>query len=593
MDSSRFEAIRVVRSTICVALLACAGVAAPAEAATVTETFVYTGGAQTWTVPHGLTSAIFDVYGAAGADVSPAGGAGGAGGRATATLPLAPGETLQIYVGGAGSNLSGDGGFNGGGTSTAVLGHGGGGGGASDIRQGGTALANRVLVAGGGGGGGNCAPGAAVEANGGAGGGAGGGDGTASCNVASGTGGGQSSGGSGVPGIGSDGDSCEIALLPGIPSLTVASGAGGGGGWYGGGGGGCNTGTAQSGPGGGGSGHGPAGTAFPTSARPGNGLVTITYAASVLTVATDGSGGGFVDSAPAGVDCGSATGHTDCSETYGDGTSVTLKAHPDANSDLAGWSGGGCSGTAPACTVTVDQARSVTATFSLRRALKVATDGTGVGFVDSAPAGIDCGQGATGHADCANDYAEGTSVALTAHPDATTDFGGWSGGGCSGTAGTCTVAMTQARSVTATFTAKPPAPKPQTSDDVPTTPNVPATPNAPDDPFLVLSHRRTRLSGDSSLVTLICRGITSQACNGRVLLRATGKSSRLEPSGQVASTGFAIAGGNRKSLLLPVPATSLRRVERTGKAVVAAVITMADGSTRQVHLTLFAAGRPR
>ena len=83
-----------------------------------------------------------------------------------------------------------------------------------------------------------------------------------------------------------------------------------------------------------------------------------------LDVALAGSGGGYVDSTPAGIDCGSdASAHPDCSTTAGG--QVTLTAHPDADSSFAGFSGGGCSGPATTCTVTLDQARSVIAAFDL------------------------------------------------------------------------------------------------------------------------------------------------------------------------------------------------------------------------------------
>ena len=76
--------------------------------------------------------------------------------------------------------------------------------------------------------------------------------------------------------------------------------------------------------------------------------------------------------------------------------------------------------------------------------LTVATDGTGAGSVASDPAGIDCG------AVCAAPFPSGAVVTLTATPAASSTFAGWSGGGCSG-AGACTVTMSEARSVTATF----------------------------------------------------------------------------------------------------------------------------------------------
>ncbi|TAM52008.1 MAG: hypothetical protein EPN53_06280, partial [Acidobacteria bacterium] len=76
--------------------------------------------------------------------------------------------------------------------------------------------------------------------------------------------------------------------------------------------------------------------------------------------------------------------------------------------------------------------------------LTVATSGTGAGSVGSSPAGISCG------AVCAAPFAAGTVVTLTANPDPSSSFAGWSGEGCSGT-GTCQVTMSRARSVTAAF----------------------------------------------------------------------------------------------------------------------------------------------
>jgi hypothetical protein len=77
--------------------------------------------------------------------------------------------------------------------------------------------------------------------------------------------------------------------------------------------------------------------------------------------------------------------------------------------------------------------------------LSVTRGGNGSGTVTSQPAGISCG------AACSAAYASGTSITLTAAPDSGSTFSGWSGD-CSGT-GTCTVSMTQARAVTATFAA--------------------------------------------------------------------------------------------------------------------------------------------
>jgi hypothetical protein len=77
--------------------------------------------------------------------------------------------------------------------------------------------------------------------------------------------------------------------------------------------------------------------------------------------------------------------------------------------------------------------------------LSVSRAGASGGLVTSSPAGISCGT------DCTHDYASGTVVTLIASAPAGTAFAGWSGA-CTGT-GACSVTMTTARSVTATFVA--------------------------------------------------------------------------------------------------------------------------------------------
>jgi uncharacterized repeat protein (TIGR02543 family) len=93
------------------------------------------------------------------------------------------------------------------------------------------------------------------------------------------------------------------------------------------------------------------------------------------------------------------------------------------------------------------------------RRMKVIREGSGT--VTSSPAGINCG------ATCAADFAYLTTVTLTAAPAAGWTFTGWSGA-CTGIV-TCTVTMSQARSVTATFTSDvgptpPPPPLPPSTD---------------------------------------------------------------------------------------------------------------------------------
>src|SRR5207253_2550908 len=111
-------------------------------------------------------------------------------------------------------------------------------------------------------------------------------------------------------------------------------------------------------------------------------------------------------------------------------------ATPDVDQSFVGWSGGGCgSSSTNSCTVKMTKNMTVTARFEVFT-LRVQKTGPGHGRVTSSPVGIDCGT------DCSKAYTKGTTVVLTATPDAGQSFSGWSGGGCgsSGT-GTCTVSV--------------------------------------------------------------------------------------------------------------------------------------------------------
>src|SRR3989442_10984041 len=77
--------------------------------------------------------------------------------------------------------------------------------------------------------------------------------------------------------------------------------------------------------------------------------------------------------------------------------------------------------------------------------MEVSQTCAGAGTVTRTPDGIDCG------ATCAAAFPHDTLVALSATPAPGSLFSGWSGGGCSGT-GTCVVTVSEATTVTATFT---------------------------------------------------------------------------------------------------------------------------------------------
>jgi hypothetical protein len=111
------------------------------------------------------------------------------------------------------------------------------------------------------------------------------------------------------------------------------------------------------GSGGGSGGGGPAvekgGGGGPGGGTPGGG--TTVDDTQPLSVAIVGRGSGTVSSKPSGIDCGG-----DCKEDFPAGKEVVLTASPGERSYLAGFSGD-CSDTS--CTVIMDEARSVTATF--------------------------------------------------------------------------------------------------------------------------------------------------------------------------------------------------------------------------------------
>ncbi|MEI6764814.1 MAG: glycine-rich protein, partial [Bacteroidota bacterium] len=233
------------------------------------QTFSYTGSQQTWTVPAGVTNITIDAQGAQG------GGAyGGLGGRAIGTMPVTPGSTLYVYVGGQPTTRpgAGSGGFNGGGSIMALPCGGGtndgwGGGGASDVRLT-TSLSDRIIVAAGGGGTGY------GDRVGGDGGGLTGSSGIAPYGTAP-TGGTQTGGGNagenngtyaGAGSLGTGGD--------GGPTSVMCMGGGGGGGYYGGGGG-----YSSSGAGGSSwtSYSGSTNTSMTAGYKSGNGSVTISW----------------------------------------------------------------------------------------------------------------------------------------------------------------------------------------------------------------------------------------------------------------------------------------------------------------------------
>ena len=246
-----------------------------------TQTFNYTGAAQTWTVPAGVNSIRIKAWGAGGADGIFSGkpGLGGLGGYSEGDLAVTPGQQISLYVGGAGTSSIGGticcGGFNGGGNAmgNATSNARGGGGGASDVRIGAATLNDRVLVAGGGGGG--CVSFSSLTTPvGGSGGGLNGGDGIDGDINA--TGGTQSAGGASTnPADWQNG----VFGLGGSVVATWATIAGGGGGYYGG---------AAGNNAGGGSGYigGVANGVTNSGVRSGDGQIILEYGSAASATCT-------------------------------------------------------------------------------------------------------------------------------------------------------------------------------------------------------------------------------------------------------------------------------------------------------------------
>jgi hypothetical protein len=163
----------------------------------------------------------------------------------------------------------------------------------------------------------------------------------------------------------------------------------------------------------------------------------VSSTAVLLTVSVSGSG----TVTGSGINCPST-----CTASQAVNSTALLTATAAAGHTFTGW-GGACSGEASTCSVLMNEAKSVTATFAPTVQLSVNVTGTGNGTVTGGDGAINCGDNGSL---CSASFPVDETVSLTATPATGSTFAGWSGA-CGGTATTCTILMSESRSVTATF----------------------------------------------------------------------------------------------------------------------------------------------
>ncbi|MTW22406.1 right-handed parallel beta-helix repeat-containing protein [Allochromatium palmeri] len=152
-----------------------------------------------------------------------------------------------------------------------------------------------------------------------------------------------------------------------------------------------------------------------------------------LNVGLEGNGVGTVTSEPTSIDCGTA-----CNSVFAAGTEVTLTA-TTASADMVfgGWSGA-CSGAEPTCTLTLNEATVVIATFIQGYPITTQVTPSNAGTIDCDP----------------NPVPSGQSSLCTARPASGYGFTAWSGDCTSTTNHRCTLtSVNSSKSVTAGFTA--------------------------------------------------------------------------------------------------------------------------------------------
>jgi len=170
-----------------------------------------------------------------------------------------------------------------------------------------------------------------------------------------------------------------------------------------------------------------------------------------LRVATDGNG--VVRTTDGAIECGAT-----CAASYRSGAVVRLRAAPKPGLVFARWAGA-CVGTAPTCILAVDRAKRVRASFepaphsvpgvapAPTSVITLAVGGPGT--VVSEPPALACGSTARR---CSAAVPVGTTLRLSAAPDADAAFDSWSAPACpDAAAATCELVVTGGMNLSTTF----------------------------------------------------------------------------------------------------------------------------------------------
>jgi hypothetical protein len=196
-------------------------------------------------------------------------------------------------------------------------------------------------------------------------------------------------------------------------------------------------------------GRGVAGISTCTVTIAGDRTVSVSFSVDSETLTASKTGAGSGTLTAAGLTCSGST----CTGAYNYGTQVTVTATPDGISSFAGWTGcdsnaqrargRGVAG-ASTCTVAMTGNKTVSAAFTLDGQLRASIKGSGTGSLSAA--GLAC-SGTV----CTGTYANGSQVIITATPEGSSSFAGWTG--CDSPSGTnCTMTISGAKAVSANFT---------------------------------------------------------------------------------------------------------------------------------------------